>query len=60
MVFSVVVNCTKRYGAFYFKGYGLTECVSGTHMSPPYGGKPESCGVLLPNMECKVTPITES
>ena len=45
---------------FYFKGYGLTECVAGTHISPLYGGKPESCGVLLPNLECKVSPIAES
>ena len=38
----------------------MTECVSGTHITPLYGGKPKSCGVLLPNLECKVSPITES
>ena len=45
---------------FYFKAYGLTECVSATHISPFDGGKPASCGVLLPNLECKVSPIAES
>ncbi|KAJ7379772.1 hypothetical protein OS493_012518 [Desmophyllum pertusum] len=35
------------------QGYGLTECFS-TFLSPFYGSKPNSCGVLLPNLECKV------
>ncbi|KAL9952227.1 hypothetical protein ACROYT_G039449 [Oculina patagonica] len=36
------------------QGYGLTECVSGAHVTPLDGNKPNSCGVLLPNLECKV------
>ena len=35
-------------------GYGMTECVSATHISSVYGSKPHSCGGLIPNMECKV------
>jgi len=37
-----------------FQGYGMTELSPVTHATPPGQGKAGSCGVTVPNTECRV------
>ncbi|HVM07939.1 MAG TPA: 4-coumarate--CoA ligase family protein [Acidimicrobiales bacterium] len=37
-----------------FQGYGMTELSPVTHATPPGQGKPGSCGVTVPNTECRI------
>ena len=48
------LSCTNP-SLCYPSGYGLTETSAVTHVAPIHGWKHGSVGILLPNMECKVS-----
>ena len=52
--------CEARLGCFVKQGYGMTETSPVTHFTPNdrARSRPGSCGLLIPNTECRVVDLT--
>jgi 4-coumarate--CoA ligase len=50
----LALECGARLGCDVVQGYGMTESSPVTHLTPPGGFKPGSCGVTAPNTLTKV------
>ena len=51
--------CATRLKCFVKQGYGMTEASPVTHFTPndPARSRPGSCGLLVPNTECRVVHL---
>ncbi len=52
-------NCAARIGCMVKQGYGMTEASPVTHFTPedPAFARSGSCGLLVPNTECRVLDL---
>jgi 4-coumarate--CoA ligase len=54
------LECGARLGCEVVQGYGMTEMSPVSHLTPPGGSKPGSCGVTAPNTLSRVVdPVTQ-
>jgi len=51
--------CAARLGCMVKQGYGMTEASPVTHFTPedPALARPGSCGLLVPNTECRIVQL---
>jgi acyl-CoA synthetase (AMP-forming)/AMP-acid ligase II len=52
-------NCSARIGCMVKQGYGMTEASPVTHFTPedPALARSGSCGLLVPNTECRIVHL---
>jgi acyl-CoA synthetase (AMP-forming)/AMP-acid ligase II len=50
-------RCTKRLNCIVKQAYGMTELSPMTHISPNHPIKAGSCGILLPNTQCRLVNV---
>ena len=52
-------SCAARIGCMVKQGYGMTEASPVTHFTPedPAFARPGSCGLLVPNTECRIVNL---
>lgn len=55
-------GCAKRIGCMVKQGYGMTEASPVTHFTPedPAVARAGSCGLLVPNTECRIVDLLTS
>lgn len=54
---AVAAKLENRFGLRYAEGYGLSETLSATHMSPPQAPKPQCLGIPIIGVDSRVIDV---